>query len=79
MAIIGTKTHMRRMWYETPYPEPRTPHGNCRVISRNNLSMKINKLAFKISMISISKYPEIFVKNEFVDFKKIYNYCNIWV
>ena len=55
------------MGYETPYPEPRTPHprtphGNCWMISRNNLSMKINKFAFKRSMISISKYPESFVK-----------------
>ena len=69
------------MGYETPYPEPppRTPHGNYRMISRNNLSMKINKFAFKRSIISISKYPESFVKIEFVDLKKINNYCIVWV
>ena len=43
-------------------PLPRTPHGNCRMISRNNLSMELNKFAFKRSMISISKYTESFVK-----------------
>ena len=69
------------MGYETPYPEPppRTPHGNYRMISCNNLSMKINKFAFKRSIISISKYPESFVKIEFVDLKKINNYCIVLV
>ena len=61
----------------TPNPAPLTEisewsHGN-------NLSMKINKFAFKRSMIAISKYPESFVKNEFVDLKKINNYCIVWV
>ena len=41
--------------------------------------MKINKFTVKRSIISISKYPESFVKIEFVDLKKINNYCIVWV
>ena len=65
-----------------PTPNPassQTPHANWRVISRNKLGMKTNKFAFEICMISISKYPENFVKTEFVDLKKINNYAGFLV
>ena len=81
-GTVSSPNHTFSRWGmkpPTPNPPPRTPHGNCRMISRNNLSMNINKLAFKRSMISISKYPESFVKIEFVDLKKINNYCIVWV
>ena len=52
------------MGYETPYPEPRTahprtPHGNYRIVSSNNMDTKFNYCLFKRCDILVSKYPEV--------------------
>ena len=53
------------MGYETPYPEPhtpRTPHGNYRIVSRDNMGAQFNHCSFKRCDILVSKYPEILSK-----------------
>ena len=62
------------MGYETPYPKPRTPHGNYQIVSRNNMGTKFDYCLFKRCDILVSKYPESFVQIEKVVRKKI-NIC----
>ena len=73
------------MGYETPYPKPRTlqpptPHGNNRIVSRENMGTKLNYCLFKQCYILVSKYPESFVKIEKVVRKKINIYYSegVW-
>ena len=62
---FSVKNHFL-MGYET-----RTPHGNCRIVSRDNMGTKYNYCLFKRCDILVSKYPESFVKIEKVVRKKI--------
>ena len=59
------------MGYETSYPEPRTPYGSYRIVSRDNLGTKFNYCLFKRFDILVSKYPESVVQIEKVVRKKI--------
>ena len=52
-------------------PEPRIPHGNYRIFSRDNMGTKFNYCLFKRCDILVSKYPESFVQIEKVVRKKI--------
>ena len=47
----------------TPNLHPRTPHGNYRIVSGDNMGTKLNYCLFKRFVILVSKYPESFVHN----------------
>ena len=51
--------------------QPRTPHGNYRIVSRDNMGTKFNYCLFKRFDRLVSKYPESFVQIEKVVRKKI--------
>ena len=66
-----TQTDRLGMKPPTRNPAPRTPYGNYRIVSRNNMGTKFNYCLFKRRDILVSKYSESFVQIEKVVRKKI--------